>query len=165
MQDRTIKQIKEKYKFDEIKDAFDEGNPPSPQFEFSFGDDNDNFLLTCNFLSLSEDNNEFVFFLCSDRGQNILTNNSLSIHIETGDIFYNDFNTKENFYKFLLVQQDELKQFIKINHYSFAKYTRSYLPSFSLEEIHKLHCYQIKTQNTCCTSLMTGSNPWLWKKL
>ena len=68
-----------------------------------------------------------------------MTNNSLSIHTETEDIFYNDFNTKENFYKFLLVQQDELKQFIKINHYSFAKYTRSYLSSFSLEEIHKLH--------------------------
>ena len=68
-----------------------------------------------------------------------MTNNSLSIHTETEDIFYNDFNTKENFYKFLLVQQDELKQFIKINHYTFAKYTRSYLPSFSLEEIHKLH--------------------------
>ena len=60
-------------------------------------------------------------------GQNIMTNNSLSIHTETEDIFYNDFNT------------NELKQFIKINHYIFAKYTRSYLPSFSLEEIHKLH--------------------------
>ena len=138
LQDRTIKQIKGKYRFDEIKDAFDEGKIP-PQFEFSFGDDHDNFLLTCNFLSLSEDSNEFVSFLCSDMGQNIMTNNSLSIHTETEDIFYNDFNTKENFYKFLLVQQDELKQFIKINHYSFAKYTCSYLPSFSLEEIHKLH--------------------------
>ena len=54
-----------------------------------FGGDNDNFLLTCNFLSLSKDNNEFVSFLCSDMGQNLMTNNSLSIHIETGDIFYN----------------------------------------------------------------------------
>ena len=92
-------------------------------------------------MSLSEDNNEFASFLWSDMGQNIMTNNSLLIHIETGDIFYNDFNTKGNFYNFLLAQQDELKQFIpkRISyHYSFEKYTRSYLPLFSLEEIDKL---------------------------
>ena len=90
---RTVKQIKEEYKFDEIKDAFDEEKIPS-QLEFFFGSDNDNFLLTCNLLSLNEDISES--FLCSDMGQNILTNNSLSIHIETGDIFCNDFSTKKN---------------------------------------------------------------------
>ena len=79
---------------------------------FFFGDDKDNLLQTCNFLSLSEDNNKFVSFLCSDMRQNIMTNNSLSTNIETGNIFYNDFNTKENFYSFLLGQQDKLKQFI-----------------------------------------------------
>ena len=132
--------IKEEYKFDKIKDAFDEGKIP-PQLEFLFGADNDNFLLTGNFLSLSENNNELSSFLCSDLGKNIMTNNGLSIHIETGDILYNDFKTKQNFYNFLLDQQDELKQFIpKRNSYyhSFRKYTRSYFPSFSLEEIDKL---------------------------
>ena len=132
--------IKEEYKFDKIKDAFDEGKIP-PQLEFLFGANNDNFLLTGNFLSLSENNNELASFLCSDLGKNIMTNNGLSIHIETGDILYNDFKTKQNFYNFLLDQQDELKQFIpKRNSYyhSFRKYTRSYFPSFSLEEIDKL---------------------------
>ena len=132
--------IKEEYKFDKIKDAFDEGKIP-PQLEFLFGADNDNFLLTGNFLSLSENNNELASFLCSDLGKNIMTNNGLSIHIETGDILYNDFKTKQNFYNFLLDQQDELKQFIpKRNSYyhSFRKYTRSYFPPFSLEEIDKL---------------------------
>ena len=74
-------------------------------------------------------------------GQNIMTNNSLSKHVETGDIFYSDFNTKESFYNFLLAQQDESKQYIpkRISyHCSFEKYTRNYLPSFSLEEIDKL---------------------------
>ena len=132
--------IKEEYKLDKIKDAFDEGKIP-PQLEFLFGVDNDNFLLTGNFLSLSKNNNELASFLCSDLGKNIMTNNGLSIHIETGDILYNDFKTKQNFYNFLLDQQDELKQFIpKRNSYyhSFRKYTRSYFPSFSLEEIDKL---------------------------
>ena len=74
-----------------------------------------------------------------------MTNNSLSIHVESGDIFYNDFNTKENFYNFLLAQQDESKQFIprRISyHYSFE--TRSYLPSFSPEEIDKFDVLSYK---------------------
>ena len=84
--DKTLEQIKEEYKFDDIKDAFDEGKIP-PQFEFFFGGGNGNFLQACNFLSLNEDNNEFASFLWSDMGQNIMTNNSLSIHVETGDVF------------------------------------------------------------------------------
>ena len=78
-----------------------------------------------------------------------MTNNSFSIHIEIGDIFYNDFNTKENFNSFLLAQQDELKQLIpkRISyHYSFEKYTRSYLPSFSLEEIDRFDMLSNKNQ-------------------
>ena len=78
-----------------------------------------------------------------------MTNNSFSIHIEIGDIFYNDFNTKENFNSFLLAQQDELKQFIpkRISyHYSFEKYTCSYLPSFSLEEIDRFDMLSNKNQ-------------------
>ena len=35
LQDKTIEQIKEEYKFNEIKDAFDEGKIP-PQLEFFF---------------------------------------------------------------------------------------------------------------------------------
>ena len=36
-----------------------------------------------------------------------MTNNSLSIHIESGDFFYQNFNTGENFYNFILAQQDD----------------------------------------------------------
>ena len=74
-----------------------------------------------------------------------MANDCLSIHVESGDIFYNDFNTKENFYNFLLAQQDESKQFIprRIScHYSFE--TRSYLPSFSPEEIDKFDMLSYK---------------------
>ena len=38
-----------------------------------------------------------MYFLCSDMGQNIMANNNLLIHVESEDIFYNNFNTKENF--------------------------------------------------------------------
>ena len=140
LQDKTLGQMKEEYKFDEIKDAFDEGKIPPSSNYFS--------VVTIIILympvivlSLNEDNNEFVSFLCSDVGNNIMTNNSLSIHVETGDMSYNDFNTNENFYSFLLAQQEEPKQFFpeRISyHYSFQKYTRNFLPSFSLGEIDKL---------------------------
>ena len=36
-----------------------------------------------------------------------MTNNSLSVHIESGDIFYQNVNTGENFYNFILAQQDD----------------------------------------------------------
>ena len=68
IQEKTIEQIKDEYNFDDIKDAFDEGKIP-PQLEYFFGGHNDNFVHACNFLSLNEDNNEFISFLCSDTGQ------------------------------------------------------------------------------------------------
>ena len=88
LEEKTLENIKEEYNFDVIKDAF-----VPHQLEFFYGGDNDNFIRGCNFFSINEDNNEFVSFLCSDRGQNIMTNNSLSIHIESGNIFYQNFNT------------------------------------------------------------------------
>ena len=35
-----------------------------------------------------------------------MTNNSLSIHIESGDIFYQNVNIGEKFSNFILAQQD-----------------------------------------------------------
>ena len=112
LQYKTLEQIKEEYKYDEIKDAFDKGKIPS-QLEYFFGGDIDIFVQVCNFLSLNEDKNEFASFLCSGIGQNTMTNNSLLIHVETGDIFYNEFNTKENLCNLLfacLINQHSLFQ-------------------------------------------------------
>ena len=41
-----------------------------------------------------------------------MVNNSLLIDIETGNIFYQNFYKNENFYSFLLAQQDESKAII-----------------------------------------------------
>lgn len=57
------------------------------QEEFFFGRDNDTFVQAVEFLSSSSKNREFMAFLLSDLGQNLMTNNSLSIHIKSGDIF------------------------------------------------------------------------------
>ena len=127
---------------------------------FFLGGKNDNFVNACNFLSLNKDNNEFISFLCSDIGQNIMTNNSLFIHVERGDIFYKDFQTKENFYNFLLAQQHESKQIIpkRISyHHSFERYTREYLLLFSLEEIDKFDMLSNKNSKY----LLYKFNDWI----
>ena len=111
LNEKTIEEIKNEYNFDQIKDAFDEGKVPT-QREFFFGRDNDNFVNASNLIELDEDNNEFVYFHCSDMEQNMMTDNSLSIHIESRNIFHDNFNTNKNLYNFLLVQQDETKQLI-----------------------------------------------------
>ena len=146
LEDKNLEEIKEEYNFDEIKDAFDHAAVPS-QLELFYGGDNENSVRACNFLSPNEDNNEFVSYLCSDRGQNIMTNNSLSVHIESGNIFYQNFNTNENFYSFLLAQQDETKKIIPKRiayHHSFEKYIKNYLPSFSIKEAEKSDVYANK---------------------
>ena len=43
----------------------------------------------------------------------MLQENSMSIHLVTGNLFYDHFNTQESFYDYLLNQQDENKQIIK----------------------------------------------------
>ena len=41
----------------------------------------------------------------SDLGRQVMTQSKLSIHVESEDIFYENYNTGENFYNFLLTQQ------------------------------------------------------------
>ena len=137
--EKTIEEIKDEYNFDQIKDTFDKGKV-SPQLKFFFGGDNENFVNPCKLIGLGEDNNEFVCYFCSDMGQNMMTDNSLSVHIKRGDIFYGNCNSNENFYNFLVVQQDETKQFIPkriSHHHSFERYMKLFLPAFSLEEDEK----------------------------
>ena len=89
-----------------------------------------------------------------------MTNNSFSIHVESGDIFYHDFNTKEHFHNFLFAQQDETKQIIpkRISyHHSFESYTRKYFPSFSLEEIDKFDMLSNKNSKY----LLYKFNDWI----
>ena len=82
----------------------------------------------------------------SDEGQNIMTNNNLSIHVESGNIFYRNFNTNENFYSFLIAQ-DETTAIISKRisyHYRFEKYINKYLPSFSIGYAEKFDLFANK---------------------
>ena len=79
------------------------------KLSFIFGGQNHNFFLMCSKLNLSKDNENFIDFLSLDVGSQILRENMVSIHIKTGNIFYENYNTNEAIYNFLLRQQDETK--------------------------------------------------------
>ena len=65
-----------------------------------------------------------------------MTQNKLSIHVESGDIFYDNHNTEENFYSFLLSQQNNEAAFVpkKFSYKdTFEKYISRFLQNFSIE--------------------------------
>ena len=68
-----------------------------------------------------------------------MTENKLSIHVESGNISYNYQNTEENFYRFLLSQQNDAafvpKKFSY--HKDFETYTASFLQTFSIDNHEK----------------------------
>ena len=57
-------------------------------------------------------NREFGAFLTPHLGRQVMTQNKLSIHVESGDIFYENHNTGENVYNFLVAQQNNDAAFI-----------------------------------------------------
>ena len=65
LEDKNIVEIKQEYKFNKIKDAFDEGTI-TLLLDFFYGGEHlpENFKLVCNFLSLNDENIGFVDFLC-----------------------------------------------------------------------------------------------------
>ena len=76
-----------------------------------------------------------------------MANNSLSIHIEGGDIFYQNIHTSENFHNFLLAQQDDQTALVlkRISyHHSFEKYIQNFLPSFSIGDAEKFDLFAHK---------------------
>ena len=79
--------------------SFDEASV-HPQLDFFYGGSNKNFFQASNFLSPNK-NREFIAFFIYGIGQNMTTNNSLSIHIESRNIFCQNSNTNENLYSFL----------------------------------------------------------------
>ena len=71
----------------------------------------------CSSLNLNRENSDFVEFLFLDIGSQVFRENMLSMHIETGNILFDNYNTNESIYDFLLRQQDETK---KITHATLA---------------------------------------------
>ena len=85
-------------------------------------------------------NREFGAILLSELGRQVMTENKLSIHVESGDIFYENHNTGENFYNFLLAQQNDDAAFIPKKfcyRRSFESYINNFLQAFFIDDLEK----------------------------
>ena len=134
-EDEVLKNIIDEYNLDGMKNTMDETGQVPESIYFFYGGDRQQFVDALEFTGLSPINREFAAFLLSDLGRQ--TQNKLSIHVESGDIFYDNHNTDENFYSFLLSQQNDEAAYVpKKFSYSnnFEKYISSFLQNFSIDD-------------------------------
>ena len=69
-------------------------------------------MWTIGLIGLSSDNIDFLDFLRLDICECILISNKLKIHLETGNIYFNDQDTNESIFDFFYKQQDSTKGII-----------------------------------------------------
>ena len=164
--DLILEQIKEEYGFDDIKEFFNEGKV-TENIYFFYGGESENFYRAVEFMGPDAENREFAAFLMFDMGRQVMASNRLLIHVETGDIFYENHNTGENFYNFLVTQKSEEAAFIpkKFSYLNtFEIYISQFLQEFSLDDVEKKNNLKIrpKIQNIyfivlrCTLKLMEG---------
>ena len=150
-EEEILRGIMDEYEIEKIRDTMDESTQVPENIYFFYGGDSDQFVNALEFLGLSLVNREFGSFLLSDLGRQAMTQNKLSTHVESGEIFYDNHNTGENFYSFLLSQQNGeaayvLKKFSYRN--SFEAYISSFLQVFLLMFKKSLIFSLSKIQNT-----------------
>ena len=68
-----------------------------------------------NIGNLSKSSLEFLDYLSSDYGKELLHKNKFKIDLESGANFYDNVNTGKNFYNFFSDQEDETKKFVDLN--------------------------------------------------
>ena len=71
-------------------------------------------------IGLSADSIEFLEFLQSSFCQKLLIENKLKIHIESGNIFFNNLDTNESIYGFFQQQENQSKAKTKHRHFTFT---------------------------------------------
>ena len=103
-EDVVLQKVIDEYNIPGMKETMDETGKVPESIYFFYGGDSQQLVDALEFLGISPINREFAAFLLSDLGRKTMTQNKLSIHVESGDIFYDNHNTEENFYSFLLSQ-------------------------------------------------------------
>ena len=139
-EDEILKDFMEEYDIENIKNTMDETAQVPESFFFFYGGDSEQFVNALDFIGLSPINREFGAFLLSDLSRQTMTQNKLSIHVESGELFYNYQNIVENFYNFLLSQQNDEAAYVQKKfsyRNSFEAYIGSFLQSFLIDDQEK----------------------------
>ena len=117
--DDTIKERADTFKernigIDELVEKVGRTEESETTFEFEFfsGGEDFKFNSFVKAFGLTTENFAFVDFLQSDFCKEILQANDLKIHIETGNIYYNDTDTNESIFEFITNQQNTSKRII-----------------------------------------------------
>ena len=104
--DEIIKKLGKSSKSSKSDNSFDQ---VTFEFEFFNGGRNTKFDYFTKKIGVTNENLEFVDFLQSDYCKEIMQSNDLKIHIETGNIYYNDTDTNESIFDFMKNQQNNSK--------------------------------------------------------
>ena len=145
-EDEILQKVIEEYDIPGMKETMDETGQVPESIYFFYGGDSQNFVDALEFIGLSPINREFAAFLLSDLGRQVMTQNKLSIHVESGDTFYDNQNTEENFYSFLLSQQNDEAAYVPknfSNSNTFGKYVTDFL-QFSIDDQEKFDLLAFK---------------------
>ena len=151
--DIILQDIIDEYNIPDMKNTIDETGEVPENIYFFYGGETEGFVRALEFLGISPENREFAAFLLSDLGRKTMTQNKLSIHVDSGEIFYDSHNTEENFYSFLLSQQNEEAAFVpKKFSYSntFEKYITGFLQNFSIDDQEKFDLLAFKNSKYLC---------------
>ena len=82
-EDEILKDIMDDYEIDKIRDTMDETAQVPESIYFFYADESKQFVNALEFIGLSPINREFSAFLLSDQGKQTMTQNKLSIHVES----------------------------------------------------------------------------------
>ena len=74
--------------------------------------------------------------------------NKLKIHIDTGNIYYDNTDTNESIYSFLLAQEDDTKKFIDLE----------FIYSGSYEQYFNEYLLKINQKNDDALDVLTNKN-------
>ena len=133
-EDEILKDIIDEYNIPDMKDTIGETGQVPESIYFFYGGDSQQFVDALVFIGLSPLNRELAAFLLSDLGRQSMTQNKLSIHVESGDIFYDNNNTEENF---------SYNNKFSYNN-TFEKYITSFLQNFSIDYQEKFDLLEFK---------------------
>ena len=146
-EDTILQDIIDEYNIPGMKDTMDKTGEIPETIYFFYGGDSEQFVNALEFLGISPISREFAAFLLSDLGRKTMTQNKLSIHVESGDTFYDNHNTEENFYSFLLSQQNDEAAYVpkKFSYNdTFKQYITSFLQNFSVDDQEKFDLLAFK---------------------
>ena len=78
--------------YDQIRDVLNDGEIPS-ELEFFTGGRNQRLLDVVTSIGIDQDNREFLDYLPDEICENLMQRNKITIHVETGNIYYDNTDT------------------------------------------------------------------------